>query len=231
MRMIKRLIKSFLQHDKKLLIRSFQYEKLYHKYRDFTMLLYENFALNLELCERFKDVKGCIVECGVWRGGMSAAMAEVLGYERTYYLFDSFEGLPQAQEIDGIEAIEWQKRKDAPNYFDNCRAEIEFAQKAMALSKAPKVKIIKGWFQDTLPEAKFEEPIAILRLDCDWYESTMECMENLYPKVVKGGLVIMDDYCLWEGFSKAIHDYLSKYKLPERINQWRDSDVYYIVKR
>jgi O-methyltransferase len=48
------------------------------------MLLYENFALNLELCERFKDVKGCIVECGVWRGGMSAAMAEVLGYERTY---------------------------------------------------------------------------------------------------------------------------------------------------
>jgi len=96
MRMIKRLIKSFLQHDKKLLIRSFQYEKLYHKYRDFTMLLYENFALNLELCERFKDVKGCIVECGVWRGGMSAAMAEVLGYERTYYLFDSFEGLPQA---------------------------------------------------------------------------------------------------------------------------------------
>ncbi|GIU82442.1 MAG: hypothetical protein D6687_12035 [Acidobacteria bacterium] len=212
-------------------IRKTRYRAIYRKYQNLTMVPYENFVPNLELCEKFKDVEGCVVECGVWRGGMSAAMAEILGPERNYYLFDSFEGLPQAQEIDGREAIEWQSRKDAPNYFDNCRAEIEFAQKAMALAKVPNVNIVKGWFKDTLPKAEFKEPIAILRLDCDWYESTMECMENLYPKVAKGGLIIMDDYYFWEGFSKAIHDYLSKYKLPERINQWKNSDVYYIIKR
>jgi O-methyltransferase len=56
-------------------------------------------------------------------------------------------------------------------------------------------------------------------------------MENLYPKVVEGGLVLMDDYYFWDGFSKAIHDYLSKNKLPVRINQWSNSNLYYVVKK
>jgi len=208
-----------------------RYKRIFEKYRNFTMVPFENFAANLELCEKFKDTEGCVVECGVWRGGMSAAMTEVLGNSRTYYLFDSFEGLPDAKEIDGEEALQWQKDKNAPNYFNNCTAEIEFAQKAMSLSKADKVEIIKGWFNETLPFAKIIEPIAVLRLDGDWYDSTMDCMENLYPKVVEGGLVLMDDYYFWDGFSKAIHDYLSKNKLPVRINQWKNSNLYYLLKK
>jgi O-methyltransferase len=195
------------------------------------MIPFENFAANLELCEKFKDTKGCVVECGVWRGGMSAAMTEVLGNKRTYYLFDSFEGLPDAKEIDGKAALKWQKDKTAPNYFNNCAAEIEYAQKAMSLSKAGRVEIVKGWFNETLAVAVIDEPIAVLRLDGDWYDSTMDCMENLYPKVVEGGLVLMDDYYFWDGFSKAIHDYLSKNKLPVRINQWSNSNLYYVVKK
>jgi O-methyltransferase len=205
-----------------------RYERIFQKYRDFTMVPFENFVPNLELCD---SIKGCVVECGVWRGGMSASMAEVLGNDRTYYLFDSFEGLPEAKEIDGTAALEWQKDKDAPYYYDNCKAEIEFARKAMSLSNAGKVKIIKGWFNETLPVAAIDEPIAVLRLDGDWYDSTMDCMENLYPKVAEGGLVLLDDYYFWNGFSKAIHDYLSKYKLPVRINQWKNSNLYYIIKK
>ncbi len=208
-----------------------RYKRIYQKYRDYTMIPFENFAANLELCEKFKDTKGCVVECGVWRGGMSASMAEVLGNNRTYYLFDSFEGLPDAQEIDGKAALQWQKDKNAPNYFNNCAAEIEYAQKAMSLSKVQRVEIIKGWFNETLPSAAINEPIAVLRLDGDWYDSTMVCMENLYPKVNEGGLVLMDDYYFWDGFSKAIHDYLSKNKLPVRINQWSNSNLYYILKK
>jgi O-methyltransferase len=208
-----------------------RYERIFQKYRDFTMVPFENFVPNLEMCEKFKSIEGCVVECGVWRGGMSASMAEVLGSGRTYYLFDSFEGLPEAKEIDGTAALQWQKNKDAPNYYDNCKAEIEFARKAMSLSKADKVKIIKGWFNETLPSAAIDEPIAILRLDGDWYDSTIDCMENLYPKVSEGGLVLLDDYYYWDGFSKAIHDYLSKYKLPVRVNQWKNSNLYYIIKK
>lgn len=212
-------------------IKKSRYKRIYQKYRNYTMIPFENFTANLELCEEFKDTEGCVVECGVWRGGMSAAMTEVLGNSRTYYLFDSFEGLPDAKEIDGKEALQWQKDKNAPNYFNNCAAEIEYAQEAMSLSKADHVEIIKGWFNETLPSAKLDEPIAVLRLDGDWYDSTMDCMENLYPKVVEGGLVLMDDYYFWDGFSKAIHDYLSKNKLPVRINQWKNSNLYYLLKK
>ena len=212
-------------------IRERRYKKLHSKYRDFTMVPFSNFAANLELCAKYSRIDGCVIECGVWRGGMSASMAELLGPKRTYYLFDSFEGLPEAQEIDGRAAIEYQRNKEAPHYFNNCTAEIGVAQTAMKMSGARKVEFIKGWFRDTLPAAEFNEPIAILRLDGDWYESTMDCMENLYPKVAEGGLILMDDYYFWDGFSKAIHDYLSKYKLPVRISQWNNTDVYYIVKR
>ncbi len=208
-----------------------RFKLIYDKYRDFTMVPYENFVPNMELCEQFSKVDGCVVECGVWRGGMSASMAEILGPDRLYYLFDSFEGLPDAKEIDGQDAIQYQLDKDAPRYYDNCTAEIGFAQKAMSLSGVPRVEIVKGWFSETLPDMNIREPIAILRLDSDWYDSTMVCMENLYPKVSEGGLILMDDYYYWEGFSKAIHDYLSRYKLPVRINQWNNSNVYYIVKR
>lgn len=208
-----------------------RYRRIYEKYKDFTMVPFYNYAPNLELCEKYSHIAGCVVECGVWRGGMSAGMTEVLGAERNYYLFDSFEGLPEAKALDGDEAIKWQQNKDAPHYYDNCRAEIEFAERAMSLSATKNYKLVKGWFSETLPQAEFDEPIAILRLDGDWYDSTMDCMENLYPKVADGGLILLDDYYYWEGFSKAIHDYLSKYKLPVRIFQWKNTHVPYIVKK
>ena len=208
-----------------------KYRKIFRKYKDFSMVPDYNFIPNLELCDKFRHIKGSVVECGVWRGGMSAAMTEILGNKRTYYLFDSFEGLPAATEIDGKDAIAYQKNKNAPHYFDNCRAEIDYAKKAMSMTAAKNVVFVKGWFSETLPNAEIVEPIAVLRLDGDWYESTMDCMENLYPKVAEGGLVILDDYFYWDGFSKAIHDYLSKYKLPVRICQWMNTGLFYIVKK
>lgn len=207
------------------------HKRLFQKYAEFTMIPFESFSYNLELCHKYKRVNGCVVECGVWRGGMIAAIAEILGAERKYLLFDSFEGLPKAQEIDGKTALDWQNDKSSPLYFENCKAEIEYAQKAMSISNAKDVEIIKGWFNETLKNANIKEPIAVLRLDGDWYDSTIECMNNLYPKILEGGLVLLDDYAYWDGFSRAIHDYLSKNNLPVRINQWHDSKVHYIIKK
>ena len=195
------------------------------------MIPVESFVYNLELCDLYREIEGSVVECGVWRGGMSAGMAELLGDERIYYLFDSFEGLPEAHEIDGKDAIAWQSEKDSETYFDNCKSEMEVAEKAMALSGANKVKIIKGWFAETLSAVQINVPIAILRLDCDWYDSTLECITRFYPMLAEGGLILMDDYFMWDGFAKAIHDYLSANKLPVRIRQWKNSDLYYIVKK
>jgi hypothetical protein len=87
---------------------------IYKKYRDFTMIPEGGFVQNLRLVESVRHISGCVVECGVWRGGMSAAMALLLGPDRTYYLFDSFEGLPPAKAIDGEAANHWQCDSEDP---------------------------------------------------------------------------------------------------------------------
>jgi len=201
---------------------------LHARYRDFTMLPRRRFAENLALCAELAPPAGCVVECGVWRGGMSAGMAEALP-GRLHYLFDSFEGLPPAQEIDGEAARAWQQDKSSRMYLDNCRAERAEAERAMAQAPAREAKLVQGWFADTVPDFRPAEPIAVLRLDGDWYESTLECLRGFYPLVAQGGLVLVDDYYDWVGCSRAVHDYLSERKLEDRIRQSRGG-VCHLVK-
>jgi len=163
-------------------------ERIYIKFKNYTMNPKKFYLYNLELVNQFKNIEGDIVECGVWRGGMIAGIATLLGKSRNYFLYDSFEGLPPAKEIDGKAAIDWQKDKASPAYFDNCKAEISFAQEAMNMTHV-QYQCVKGWFDETLPNNSHEK-IAILRLDGDWYDSTMTCLKYLFPKVVKGGLII-----------------------------------------
>lgn len=206
------------------------FSDIYWKYKTYSMIPKDIFIENLYLCKNLTSMDGCVVECGVWRGGMSAAMADVLGPHRKYYLFDSFEGLPQAKDIDGEAAIKWQQDSKSPLYFDNCRAEMEHAENAMRLSNAKHYQLIEGWFSETLHGFKPEESIAVLRLDCDWYDSIIDCLNSLYKYIAKGGLIIIDDYYTWEGCSKAVHDFLSTNKLSERINQ-SNNGVCYIIKK
>jgi O-methyltransferase len=208
--------------------KSDELDDLYEKFKDYTMTPRSLFIDNLNLCDRFKNVEGCVVECGVWRGGMIAGIAEIMGNERKYYLFDSFEGLPQVQEIDGEAAINWQKDKDSSFYYDNCKAEIDFAQQAMRSTGIINYQVVKGWFSETLSTIPEDEKIAILRLDGDWYESTIECLNSLYPKLSKGGVVIIDDYYAWDGCSKAVHDYLSRHQLSDKLYQLGEWNSYFI---
>jgi len=183
---------------------------------------------NLELASRIFNLPGSIVECGVWRGGMSAGLAKLLGDERSYYLFDSFEGLPPAQDIDGGAAQAWQQDKDSPRYYDNCSAEQSNATQAMKIAGATRVNLVKGWFNESLPGQKIDQGIALLRLDGDWYESTMTCLEHLYPQVVEGGLILIDDYYAWDGCARAVHDYLSRTASTDRIRS--HANVCYLTK-
>jgi O-methyltransferase len=196
---------------------------IYNKYKKYTMIPKSTFLANLKLCWIYKDIPGAIVECGVWRGGMIAAISEILGNERNCYLFDSFEGLPEAKEIDGEAARKWQSDKVGAMYHNNCKAEDFYAQEAMNLAGCKNYQLVKGWFSETLPKFNPDQPIAILRLDADWYESTIQCLDFLYPKVAKGGIIILDDYYTWDGCSRALHDYLSKNSLDTKIRQLLDN--------
>jgi len=217
--------RSAVRHE----LRSRRYRGMHRRLSEFTMTTADAYVDNMMLVEHVKDVPGCVVECGVWRGGMTAGMAMVLGSHRDYFLFDSFEGLPPAKEIDGEAALKWQSDKNSPQYYDNCRAEEDYARRAMELSGASSFKLIKGWFNETLPGFKPPGPIALLRIDADWYESTMTCFEALYDSVVVGGMILLDDYHTWDGCSRAVHEFLSRRSAVERIRN--QGEVGYLRKR
>ena len=205
------------------------FRSLFSKYSEYTMIPEDFFINNLSLCKAFLEKKGDIVECGVWRGGIIAAISELAKGDRRVHLFDSFEGLPPAKGIDGEAALNWQNDTNSATYYDNCTANESFAIEAMKRSGNSNYRLYKGWFHDTLQHYEGGE-ISILRLDGDWYDSIKVCLDKLYPFVIEGGVIIIDDYYTWDGCTKAVHDYLSEIKSPSRIYQWNNQIAYLIKK-
>lgn len=190
---------------------------IYRRFSAFTMISEQDFVNTLRLAERVNGIEGCVVQCGVWKGGMGAGLASVIEGGRQYFLFDSFQGLPLARDIDGLAAKVWQANTNGPTYYDNCRASLEDARSAMKLSGTNKYELFEGWFEDTLPAFVPPEPIAFLHLDADWYESTLICFEQLFDRVAVGGLIVLDDYYVWDGCSRAVHEFLTKRQAVERV--------------
>ncbi len=188
---------------------------IFNKYSKYTMIPRNLYFTNLKIAFGHRMIPGDIVECGVWKGGMIAGISELIGNKKAY-LFDSYQGLPEAKEIDGLGAIEWQKNTSGDYYFDNCSADEYYALQAMNLSGC-QFESIKGWFDSSLDKASIDK-ISILRLDADWYDSTLVCLKVLFPKVSTGGVVIIDDYYTWDGCSRATHDYLSSINSSSRIS-------------
>ena len=165
-----------------------------------------------QLCATVPD--GCFVECGVWRGGCLAVLASIAhdeGKGRAIYGFDSFEGLPELAPQDD---------KHGQEYVGCCKATQEdvletFTTWGVSLDNTT---LVPGWFEDSVP-ATYEDmpPIAVLRLDGDWYESTRVCLEYLYPKLVPGGVVILDDYLTWKGCTVATDEYREKHGIESEI--------------
>jgi len=197
-----------------------RYRAIARKYRPWSMIPAGVYAGNLRIAARIRNVPGAIVECGTWRGGMIAGIADLLGSDRRYYLFDSFEGLPPARQIDGPAALAWQADKSSPFYLNNCAASEEEAREAMSRSPAKDVRIFKGWFDSTFSKMDPNEKIALLRMDGDWYDSTRCILEHFGHRVVPGGIVIEDDYSVWDGCTKAVDEYAAGHNW--RVQRSRD---------
>jgi O-methyltransferase len=199
------------------------------RYRQHTMISPLGFVDNLMIAERWAPPGGEVVECGVWRGGMIRGLAEVLGRDRKYHLFDSFEGLPAAKsELDGQAAIDWQQNTGSRYYYDNCSAD-EAHAKALFEGSGYDVEFHRGWFDDTIPKYQPERPISVLRLDGDWYDSTMTCLRGLVPHLAPKALILVDDYLQWDGCSRALHDYLSQSQSTMRIYTSRFCSICYLI--
>ena len=159
------------------------------------------------------NIEGDYVECGVYKGGsvMNMALTQ-LNYNKRVdiHLYDTFEGMTPAGVYDrnhaGVAATTLLRRR--PRTI--CICSLDQVKNNLAITEYPKelLHYHKGDVVNTL-KSNIPEKISLLRLDTDWYESTKIELEVLYPKLVKGGILILDDYGYWQGARKATDDYFS----------------------
>lgn len=176
---------------------------------------------NLEFCiEKVitNGVPGDLIETGVWRGGATIFMRAVLkAYgvtDRYVWVADSFEGLPPPET--------GKYPHDAGDRLHEARELAVSLEEVKANFETyglldNQVRFLKGWFRDTLPAAPIER-LAVLRLDGDMYESTMDTLVNLYPKLSEGGYAIVDDYGAIPACRQAVNDYRSANTITEKIH-------------
>ena len=169
-----------------------------------------------------KGVPGDLLEAGVWRGGMTIFMRAVLrAYgepNRKVWVADSFEGLP-APDVN-VESYGWQAGEMAES-MESVRSNFD---RYGLLDQ--QVTFLKGFFSDSLPTAPIER-LSILRIDADLYQSTMDVLEHLYPKLAPGGYVICDDYRNLADCRRAIDEYRARHDVDEEIRLIDSRAVYW----
>lgn len=163
---------------------------------------------NIHYCIRTiveDDVRGDVIETGVWRGGAMVFMRGALNaygqQARTVWAADSFQGLPPpADEHSWDRGAKWHTRDELAISME----EVQALAKRYDLDEG--IRYLKGWFKDTLPAAE-TGPLALARLDGDMYGSTMDALTALYDRVSPGGFLIIDDYHGVEACKAAVDDF------------------------
>jgi hypothetical protein len=170
------------------------------------------------------NIPGDFVECGVWKGGNPVMMATMLMEagvtDRKIYLYDTYEGMsePTANDTNF-------KGNDARQLLDNsdkadqasvwCFSQLDEVKQNLRKTGYPEQNLVfvKGKVEDTMPST-LPGAIALLRLDTDWYESTLHELWHLFPLLSSRGVLIIDDYGYWEGCRKATDQYFREQGIP-----------------
>jgi O-methyltransferase len=175
-----------------------------------------------------RRVPGDLVEAGVWRGGACILMRAVLAAydvtDRTVWAADSFQGLPKPNAADypADAGVGLWMYDELSVSADEVRA--NFAKYGLLDDR---VRFLEGWFKDTLPEAPIDR-IAVLRIDGDLYESTIQVLEALHPRVSTGGYVIVDDYNDIPACKAAVDDYRAAHTIDSPLVEIDWTAVYWL---
>lgn len=167
-------------------------------------------------------VQGDFVECGVYRGGSAALLGMALNsspLKRELWLFDSFQGLPAADTVDGPSAAALGRKLVSDS---------EDVRRLLNKCGVPECKshIFPGWFNETLSSAPIRQ-VALLHLDADWYASTKQCLEHFYDLVSPGGVIVLDDYVEWPGCKAALDEFAAKRSLQIKFEGGGETPVYF----
>jgi len=187
-----------------------------------SMVSRERLIATINACKHavHAGIDGDFVECGVWRGGnaIAAKLAfENYGSDKKVWLFDTFAGMTAPSEADraaftGAAAHEKFEQSQSGDHNEWCYASIEDVRRNFELAGVALdgVRFIKGDVAETLgDETNLPAAISVLRLDTDWYASTLRELEVLYPRLTKGGSLLIDDFGFWEGARKAVEEYFA----------------------
>lgn len=187
--------------------------------KDFTMTSPERIVSLIRAIEyiHLNNIEGDIVECGVWKGGsIGACLLTLIKLNRTgtkIWLYDTFEGMNKPTEFDldinGSLASERMANEDIETSWLWAKAELDVVKENISSYGYPNrnISFIKGVVEETLLSSKIPDKISLLRLDTDWYESTKIELEVLYPRLVSGGILIIDDYGHWSGCRRAVDEF------------------------
>jgi O-methyltransferase len=163
-------------------------------------------------------VPGDLVECGVWRGGASILMRAVLAaygdQTRRVWLCDSFAGVPPPDPAN-YKADKGIRLHRHVNVLGVTEAVVRANFERYGLLD-DQVRFLPGWFKDTLADAPIEQ-ISVLRLDGDLYESTIQALDALYPRLSSGGFCIIDDYHVFRACEQAVADYRQQHGITAEI--------------
>jgi O-methyltransferase len=171
---------------------------------DMTMVTKERFDTIYRHYNAVSRLSGDIIECGIWRGGVSIFLAKLFN-DKNVWMCDSFEGF---QPLDSASYEYYGHESHTPRFVlpgqtpgspEGFYEEVIQNLASFELYPDDRIKILKGWVKDTLSANTFTaKDISLLRIDVDAYSATYEVLEQLYSKVVTGGLIVFDDSCLHE---------------------------------
>ncbi|MGW7361664.1 TylF/MycF family methyltransferase [Streptomyces sp. NPDC054802] len=172
-------------------------------------------------------VPGDFIETGVWRGGVCIFARGYLKAhgitDRTVWLADSFEGIPDTGE-EG-HPMDQEMALHRSNHVLGVSADTVRENFGRYGLLDDQVRFLAGWFKDTLPTAPVER-LAVLRLDGDLYESTLDALDNLYPKLSTGGFVVIDDYFI-PACRKAVDEYREKHGITDEVEAIDEYSVFW----
>lgn len=197
-------------------------KKLINKCLQYSMT---NFERMWSLIQSFHHVRqeslvGDFVECGVWKGGniiLLKKLIEKFNLKKNIYGFDTFEGMVEPTFYD----VNYNNKSAKKMFDEHKKKDIGFAMCSLddvkrnikKNTKTDNIFLIKGKVENTLKnKKKLPKNISILRLDTDFYQSTKIELEILFPRLVKGGVLIVDDYGFWKGAKKAVDEYFCDYR-------------------
>jgi len=175
-------------------------------------------------------IPGDVVECGVWRGG-HIILARMIAPTRLCWLYDTFTGMtaPGPHDLKRSGMKPPPEKALSKKWTMASRDEVTENLKAHNLFDESKLKFVVGDVCETLKHPEnLPDKIALLRLDTDWFESTKAELETLWPRLVKGGTIIIDDYGHWMGVRKATQEYFAHH-LPDYVRRLHSIDYTAVV--